>query len=59
MLFTPLNLVTTADAAIYSGIQIPVSDPLLLMSGMATVTEHLGFGVTCALTDYSGCYRLV
>ena len=40
----------TADAAIHSGIQIPVNDPLLLVSGMATVTEHLGFGVTCALT---------
>jgi FMN-dependent oxidoreductase (nitrilotriacetate monooxygenase family) len=39
-----------ADAAIYSGIQIPVNDPLLLVSGMAAVTEHLGFGVTCALT---------
>jgi FMN-dependent oxidoreductase (nitrilotriacetate monooxygenase family) len=38
------------DAAIQSGIQIPVNDPLLLVSGMAAVTEHLGFGVTCALT---------
>ena len=38
-----------ADAAIHSGIQIPVNDPLLLVSGMAAVTEHLGFGVTCAL----------
>jgi len=40
----------SADAAIHSGIQIPVNDPLLLVSGMATVTEHLGFGVTCSLT---------
>jgi FMN-dependent oxidoreductase (nitrilotriacetate monooxygenase family) len=40
----------SADAAIQSGVQIPVNDPLLLVSGMATVTEHLGFGVTCALT---------
>jgi len=40
----------TANAAIRSGVQIPVNDPLLLVSGMATVTEHLGFGVTCALT---------
>ena len=39
-----------ADAAIHSGIQIPVNDPLLLVSGMAAVTEHLGFGVTCAVT---------
>jgi len=40
----------SANAAIQSGVQIPVNDPLLLVSGMATVTEHLGFGVTCALT---------
>jgi alkanesulfonate monooxygenase SsuD/methylene tetrahydromethanopterin reductase-like flavin-dependent oxidoreductase (luciferase family) len=33
----------SADAAIRSGIQIPVNDPLLLVSGMAAVTEHLGF----------------
>src|ERR1700693_5293687 len=39
-----------ADAALRSGIQIPVGDPLLLVSGMAAVTEHLGFGVTCAVT---------
>jgi FMN-dependent oxidoreductase (nitrilotriacetate monooxygenase family) len=39
-----------ADAAIHGGIQIPVNDPLLLVPGMAAATEHLGFGVTCALT---------
>jgi long-chain alkane monooxygenase len=39
-----------ANAALQSGIQIPVNDPLLLVSGMAAVTEHLGFGVTCAVT---------
>jgi long-chain alkane monooxygenase len=39
-----------ANAAIHSGIQIPVNDPLLLVSGMAAVTKHLGFGVTSALT---------
>jgi long-chain alkane monooxygenase len=38
------------DAAIRQGIQTPVNDPLLLVSAMAHVTEHLGFGVTCALT---------
>ncbi|MBV8815846.1 MAG: LLM class flavin-dependent oxidoreductase [Verrucomicrobia bacterium] len=38
------------DAAIYSGIQIPVNDPMMLVPAMAGVTEHLGFGVTCALT---------
>jgi long-chain alkane monooxygenase len=40
----------SADTAIQGGVQIPVNDPLLLVSGMASVTEHLGFGVTCALT---------
>jgi long-chain alkane monooxygenase len=38
------------DAAILRGIQIPVNDPMLLITGMAAVTDHLGFGVTCALT---------
>jgi len=38
------------DAAIHNGIQIPVNDPMMLVSAMAGVTEHLGFGVTCALT---------
>jgi FMN-dependent oxidoreductase (nitrilotriacetate monooxygenase family) len=40
----------SADASIHSGIQIPVNDPLMVVSAMASVTEHLGFGVTCALT---------
>jgi FMN-dependent oxidoreductase (nitrilotriacetate monooxygenase family) len=39
-----------ADAAIRQGIQTPVNDPLLIVSAMAHVTEHLGFGVTCTLT---------
>jgi FMN-dependent oxidoreductase (nitrilotriacetate monooxygenase family) len=34
------------DAAISHAIQIPVGDPLLLVSAMAAVTEHLGFGIT-------------
>lgn len=34
------------DAAIRQGAQIPVSDPLLLVSAQAAVTEHLGFGIT-------------
>ena len=38
------------DAAIHNGIQIPVNDPMMIVSAMAGVTEHLGFGVTCALT---------
>lgn len=31
-------------------IQLPVNDPLLLVSAMASVTEHLGFGVTANLS---------
>ncbi len=34
------------EAAIRQAAQIPVSDPLLLVSAMALVTEHLGFGIT-------------
>ncbi|MDT3396560.1 LLM class flavin-dependent oxidoreductase [Streptomyces sp. B1866] len=34
------------EAAVRQGAQIPVSDPLLLVSAMALVTEHLGFGIT-------------
>ena len=38
----------TADAAIRQGAQIPVNDPSLLVSAMAHVTEHLGFGMTAS-----------
>lgn len=31
-------------------IQLPVNDPLMLISGMASVTQHLGFGVTANLS---------
>ena len=34
------------EAALRSGVQIPVTDPLPLVSAMAAVTEHLGFGLT-------------
>jgi FMN-dependent oxidoreductase (nitrilotriacetate monooxygenase family) len=34
------------EAAIRHAMQVPVGDPLLLVSAMALVTEHLGFGVT-------------
>ncbi|CAL9615698.1 Dimethyl-sulfide monooxygenase [Streptomyces sp. enrichment culture] len=37
-------------AAIRDAAQFPINDPLLLVSGMAAVTEHLTFGVTCSLT---------
>lgn len=34
------------DAAVRGGVQLPMNDPLAAISGMAAVTEHLGFGVT-------------
>jgi FMN-dependent oxidoreductase (nitrilotriacetate monooxygenase family) len=36
------------DAAVRHAAQIPVGDPLLTVPAMATVTQHLGFGVTCS-----------
>ncbi len=36
-------------AALAAGAQIPLGDPMLLVSAMAAVTRHLGFGVTCSL----------
>lgn len=36
----------SADAALRHGAQIPVNDPLLLVSAMAYATKHLGFGIT-------------
>ncbi len=39
-----------ADAALRSGAQIPLNDPVLLVPAMAQVTKHLGFGVTCTLS---------
>jgi FMN-dependent oxidoreductase (nitrilotriacetate monooxygenase family) len=38
------------QAALRHGVQLPVHDPLALVPLMAQATEHLGFGVTCALT---------
>jgi len=38
------------DVALKHGVQVPVNDPLMLIPAMAHVTEHLGFGVTCALS---------
>jgi FMN-dependent oxidoreductase (nitrilotriacetate monooxygenase family) len=40
----------SADAALRHGIQVPLNDPLALVPLMAQATQHLGFGVTCALT---------
>jgi FMN-dependent oxidoreductase (nitrilotriacetate monooxygenase family) len=36
--------------ALEQAVQVPVNDPLMAISAMALVTEHLGFGVTCALS---------
>ncbi|MCB8877012.1 LLM class flavin-dependent oxidoreductase [Acidisoma silvae] len=38
------------DHALREGAQIPLNDPMLTVSAMAAVTEHLGFGVTCTLS---------
>ncbi|MEP6503045.1 MAG: LLM class flavin-dependent oxidoreductase [Betaproteobacteria bacterium] len=37
------------DLTLRESIQLPVNDPMLLVSAMAAVTEHLGFGVTVNL----------
>lgn len=38
------------DTVLKESIQLPVNDPLLLVSAMAAVTQNLGFGVTVNLT---------
>lgn len=43
------------EAAIRHGAQVPVNDPILLISAMAAVTTHLGFGVTAG-TAYEHPY---
>ncbi|MBI5161062.1 MAG: LLM class flavin-dependent oxidoreductase [Micrococcales bacterium] len=45
----------TNEAAIRNGAQVPVNDPLMLVSAMALVTEHLGFGITAG-TAYEHPY---
>ncbi|HAQ59934.1 MAG TPA: 5,10-methylene tetrahydromethanopterin reductase [Microbacterium sp.] len=45
----------TSDAAIRHGAQVPVGDPVLLVSAMAAVTTNLGFGVTAG-TAYEHPY---
>jgi long-chain alkane monooxygenase len=36
------------DATVRQGTQVPVNDPAMLVSAMASVTEHLGFGLTAS-----------
>jgi len=38
------------DAALRNAVQVPLADPLALVPLLAHATEHLGFGVTAALT---------
>jgi len=38
------------DAALRSASQVPVNDPLALITPMAMVTQHLGFGLTASLS---------
>jgi FMN-dependent oxidoreductase (nitrilotriacetate monooxygenase family) len=38
------------DATIRQGTQVPVNDPAMLVSAMAAVTEHLGFGLTASIS---------
>jgi FMN-dependent oxidoreductase (nitrilotriacetate monooxygenase family) len=40
----------SADAALRHAAQVPVNDPMLLISAMAAATKNLGFGVTCTLS---------
>ncbi|WP_211266568.1 LLM class flavin-dependent oxidoreductase [Halotalea alkalilenta] len=39
-----------ASEALRGAVQVPVNDPLPLVAAMATVTEHLGFGLTASLS---------
>ncbi|MGW9552414.1 LLM class flavin-dependent oxidoreductase [Citricoccus zhacaiensis] len=43
------------EVTLTAGTQVPVNDPMLLVSAMAAVTEHLGFGITAG-TAYEHPY---
>ncbi|MGE0224702.1 MAG: LLM class flavin-dependent oxidoreductase [Acetobacteraceae bacterium] len=38
------------ETALEHAVQVPVNDPLMVIPAMAYATQHLGFGVTCALS---------
>jgi len=38
-----------ADAALRDAIQLPINDPAVLVGAMASVTRHLGFGITATI----------
>lgn len=40
----------SAETAIKQGLQIPNNDPAVVVSAMAAVTKHLGFGITFSTT---------
>ncbi|HTI03484.1 MAG TPA: LLM class flavin-dependent oxidoreductase [Acidisoma sp.] len=40
----------STDTALREATQVPLNDPLMTVSAMAVVTDHLGFGVTCTLS---------
>ena len=46
-----------ADAALRSAVQAPKHDPAMLVSALASVTEHLGFGITSS-TSYEPPFSL-
>ena len=39
-----------ATTALEHAVQVPVNDPMMVVSAMAAATEHLGFGVTCGIS---------
>jgi len=47
----------SVDLTLKESVQLPLNDPLMLISAMAAVTQHLGFGVTVNLT-YEAPYLL-
>ncbi|MFJ8260214.1 LLM class flavin-dependent oxidoreductase [Peribacillus asahii] len=38
------------ETTIHEATQVPVNDPILLVSAMSHATKHLGFGITCSTT---------
>lgn len=40
----------SARCALENAVQVPVNDPLMVVPAMAYATQHLGFGVTCAIS---------
>lgn len=42
----------SADQTLREGIQLPVNNPWLLVSAMAAVTEHIGFGLTANISAH-------